>query len=214
MSPDSASAWQGATKIKIGKALLDEDEGLTASQLESAIGGPHQSNLKKAAEQLVEAQALKAVPPRTNGQPGRPAQVAFAFAEGERERFEDLLEARDPSEELGVGTHLVFVDSKGNSKDLWKALSQAGVMKGSGRARQLVGDQQEIMVSFSGPTAADDSLDFLEILGDLELKARLQAVTKESSIGELRRAARRRGERVARMRAQLGPLQTAPRPEP
>jgi len=215
MAPPARSPWHGTTTVNIGKALLgDGGAGLTASELEAAIGGPHQSNLKKLANQLVEADVLKAVdPPRHNGHPGRPAQVAFTFADGERERFEDLLEDHDHGSGIDVGTSIVFVDAEHKRSDLLKILSLPGVMSGSGKTYELEGDCPQIMVSFEGPTAVDDSRDFLEILAAAELKARRQFVTKASNSGELRKAARRGRQRVERTREQLRAMRTSPRPE-
>jgi hypothetical protein len=215
MSPGSGSAWRSTTKINIGRALLAGDgDGLTAAELESVLGQPHQSNLKKAAEQLAEDGAVETVkPPRQNGSPGRPAEVAFTFAEGERERFEELIEKEDDAGGLQVGMPLVFVNADFNRDDLLKILSLPGVLSGSGRAYELEGDGSQIMVSFSGPSAVDDSRGFLDLLDAKQLEAKRRFITKASGGNELRQAAKRHRQRLARKTEQLQSMQTAPRPE-
>ena len=202
--------------MAVGRALVetDGDAGLTASQLQDAIG-KHQSNLKKAAHELVAAGVLIAVDPDlSEGQPGRRAQTAFKFTHGERERFEELLDREETSGFPEVGTQVVFVDASGKRDALWKVLSQTGVASGLDRAWQLDGDRTEMMFAFKGPTAVDDSLDFLEILGAAELSARRQTISKTGTSRELRKMARRRRQRVQRSREQLGTMQTTPLPEP
>jgi len=202
--------------MAIGRALAEVDDGvaLTASQLEDMIG-KHQSNLKKAAEQLVAAGVLKPErePPRPNGQPGRRAQTAFAFAEGERERFEYLMDDAHQLDFPEVGTHFVFVDTQDRRDDLWKVLSQTGVASGLDRVWHLEGERREMMFAFNGPNAVDDSMDFFEVLSDAELNVRRQSVSQSSSSRDMRKVARRRRERVQRSRQQLGLMQTAPLPE-
>jgi hypothetical protein len=201
--------------MAIGRALAEVDDfgALTAAQLEDMIG-KHQSNLKKAADELVGDHVLEiAEPPQENGQRGRRARTAFTFADGERERFEELIDEEPESEFPEVGTHLVFVDAQSKREALWKVLSQAGVAAGLDRACQLDGDRPEMMFAFRGPTAVDDSLDFLEILATAELSARRQSISKSNGSREIRKMAQRRRQRVERSKEQLGSMQTAPRRE-
>jgi len=216
MSGQLGSPWEGKTKKAIGLALLNAEtgEGLTAAQLEALIG-KHQSNLKKAADELAAAGVLqRAVPPSVNGQPGRRAQVAFAFAEGERERFEEFIEAEPPERDLpDVGSHVVSISTRDETGALWKILAQPGVPAGSALVRLLEGEPPELEYSFSGPTAVDDSLDFFEVLKAAELSPRRQVVSKSTTSREVRRTARRRREQIERSRERLGSMQTEPRSE-
>jgi hypothetical protein len=219
MAPRDALIWDGVTKMAIGRALLDSDEAegpLTAARLAAATGRD-QSNLKKAAEELVAAGALRALEPdlATNGRAGRPARTAFAFADGQREQFEEFLDLADrPSDLAEVGTQLVIIDADEGHDTLWKVLSQPGVGSGADRGFQLEGGRSEVMYAFNGPNAVDDSNDFLAILTAAELKAHRHSISKAASPRDFRRTAQRRLERVQRSRERRGAMQTAPNPAP
>lgn len=202
MGAANTSVWSNPTKIDIGRVLAAANgRGVTAGELQRSLG-THQSNLKKIAEELVAAGVLKSIkPPRSSGRPGRPAQDAFTFADGERERFEDLLEdLEEPPGPLGQGSQLVFVDVQERGHALWSLLARKGVATGTRAVRQMEGERTELLFEFKGPTAVDDAMDLMEVLHAAELKARRQHVSKASSLGELRRTAQRRREQVATTR--------------
>lgn len=208
--PDQiGSPWAGKTTKAIGLALLDAetDDGLTAAQLAGQLG-MHQSNLKRAADELVDAGVLRHVaPPSANGQPGRRPQTAFAFATNEKERFEEFIEDEPPEgDPPDAGSHVVSIPTQDKAGALWKILAQAGVPAGVALVRQLEGETPELEYSFSGPTAVDDSQDFFEVLRDAELKPRRRVVSRSTTSREMRRIARRRLERIERSRERLGPV--------
>jgi hypothetical protein len=212
MATPDHSPWHGTTSMAIGRALLDADEaGLTAGELASATG-KDQSNLKKRADELVEEKVLQRLEPvSSNGAPGRPARSAFTFSDGERERFEDLVDVDVPLGLLKTGQQIVCVDISDQLERLSTVLSQAGIANGSQWVATTEGGSTELVLVFEGATAVNDSLDLMAILSDAELKARRASIAKIGSTREEIEAARKRKRRLDRSRRHRQAMQSSPR---
>lgn len=198
--------------MAIGHALLDADEtGLTAGELASATG-KDQSNLKKQADELVEKRVLQRLDPASsNGGPGRRPRSAFAFGEGERERFEELVDDDVPLGVLKPEQQIVYVNAGDQHEMLSAVLSQAGIASGSKWGATIEGEDSELMLVFEGVSAVDDSRDLMAILADAKLKARRASVTKIGTTREEVEAARKRKRRLDRSRRHRQAMQASPR---
>jgi hypothetical protein len=207
-------------KLDIGRVLVQAGgRALTAADLQRAIGRTHQSNVKKAAKELAAAGVLKKVDPeRPQGRPGRPPQDAFVFAEGERGRFEGLLEQlEDPrapaeGEVVVVDTH---EDDLEKGEALWRLLSRKGIAPGVRRVEQveLIGEGAGLRFEFDGPGAVGEAMDLMARFQAAELRVRRGRVSQVATTADLRQEARRRTELIQRTREELGTTQTRPRSE-
>lgn len=193
---------------------------LTAADLQRALGRTHQSNLKKVAEELVAADALTKAPAEGRRGPGRPPQDAFAFAEGEQERFEDLFEQLEtPGDSLVEGAEVVVVDAHEDELEkgetLWSLLSQKGTARGARPVKQIdmAEEGTRFLFEFTGPGAVHEAMDLMAALKARKLDVRRGRVSKVTTIADMRRVARRRIESIQRSREQLGTTQTRPHTE-
>lgn len=212
MSPSRASLWHGSTRMAVGRALLagSDEGGMTAGEM-SLLAQQHQSNLKKAADELVDDGALKyTIPAPANGRPGPKARVAYVFSEGEQQRFEELVEDEMVVGLLGLGTELVMVDAEDQAERLSEVLSQPEVTADAAWTAHVRGQRAEVWLAFEGHRAPDDSLDLMAVLRSAELKARHGSVAKLANAGVTTRTEERRKRHVERVRAQL----QAQRPNP
>lgn len=197
--------------MAVGHALLSAGEnGMTAAEM-GFLAQQHQSNLKKAAEELVREGALRSTaPPSANGRRGRKPRVAFAFADGERQRFEELVAEESPIGTLGVGTQLVMIDAEEHPERLSEVLSRSDLMGNLAWAAHVDGRRSEVWLAYEGLGASDDSRDLLAAFDAAELSARRSSVAKLASARDLAGAEERKRQRVERTRAQL----QAQRPSP
>jgi hypothetical protein len=204
MPPNPGAHWQGNARMAVGQALLAAGEnGMTAAEM-AFIAQQHQSNLKKAAEDLVREGVLRRTPPPTqDGRRGRKARVAFAFAEGERQRFEELVAEETPIGMLGVGTQLVVVDAEENPSRLAEVLSRSDLIGNLAWAAHVNGRRSEIWLAYEGREASDDSRDLMAAFDAAELSAARSSVAKLASVRDLTSAEERKRQRIERIRTQL-----------
>ncbi|MGC1853395.1 MAG: hypothetical protein WA687_13245 [Solirubrobacterales bacterium] len=197
--------------MAVGHALLTASEnGMTAAEM-SFVAQQHQSNLKKVAEELVREGALRYTdPPSVNGRRGRKPRVAFAFADAERQRFEELVADENPMGLLGMGTQLVMVDAEDQPVRLSEVLSQSAAVSAAAWATHVDGERPEVWLAYEGHHAPDDSRDLMAILHAAELNARRGSVGKLASTRDLARAEERKKQGVQEWRTQL----QAQRPNP
>jgi len=215
------SIWSNSTKIDIGRVLVEaRGKALTAGQIQRSIGGSHQSNFKKIIKELVAAGALERVdPPPPSGQPGRPPEDAFVFADGELGRLEELLEdleeesswPRDGRSELVV---VDAQDAREKREEFWSLLAQMETAAGMRRLRKVGGDQAEWQFEFDGPTAVDDADNLAEAFLTADLNPRRQHVGQSSSPVEMRRRARQLLKTMEQSRELLAAMRTGPSSEP
>jgi hypothetical protein len=207
MDKGATSVWHGEVRIALGRALLGTDSmGMTSAQLSMATG-KDQSNLKKLADDLVDEGVLQRTePPVSRRQPGRRAKVAFAFAEGEREKFEALVGSDADTGVLRAGHQLVLVQAGTKVEDLLEVLSRPEVMARAAWAGLVDGERQEYMIAFAGPDAVDASLDLLAVLSSAGLEATRASVGKIGTSTNLVKSALRSLQLVnrSRMRSQSG----------
>jgi hypothetical protein len=201
--------------MAVGRALLSAGEdGMTAAEI-GFIAQQHQSNLKKAAEELVNEGALRYTdPPPANGRRGRRPRVAFAFAAGERQRFEEMVADENLMGLLGMGTQLVMVDAEDRPERLSEVLSQSEVVSDAAWAAHVEGGRSEVWLAYEGYRAPDDSRDLMAILHAAELTARRGSVAKLANARDLARAEERKKQRVERARSRLQAQRPTPPPRP
>lgn len=217
MVPGENSPWNSQTKLDIGRVLVQaRGRPLTAAQIQRALGRTHQSNVKKAAKDLVSAAAFDEVEPSHPKEgPGRPPQDAFKFAPGEQERFEGLLEQFDQPPTSAEG-EVVVVDTHEDDLEkgeaLWSLLSRRGFAPGARRIEQveLIGERAELHIEFDGPGAVGEAMDLMARFQAAKLRARRGRVSQVGSTADLRHAARRRAEVIQQTREELGAMQTRP----
>lgn len=211
MRPGPVSHWHGSARIAVGHALLSAgDQGMTAAEM-GFIAQQHQSNLKKAAEELVREGALRYTdPPPANGRRGRRPRVAFAFAGNERQRFEDLVGGESSIGTLGVGMQLVMVDAEERPGRLAEVLSRPDLMGNLAWAAHVDGRRSEIWLAYEGHRASDDSRDLMAAFDAAELSARSGAVSKLAGARDLAGAQERKRQQIELTHAQL----QAQRPNP
>jgi hypothetical protein len=197
--------------MAVGHALLSAGEnGMTAAEM-GFLAQQHQSNLKKAAEELVREGALCYTdPPSAVGRRGRRPRVAFAFANGERQRFEELVDDESPIGMLGVGMQLVMIDAEEHPERLSEVLSRSDLMGNPAWAAHIDGRRSEVWLAYEGHGASDDSRDLMAAFDAAELSARRSSVAKLSGARDLANAEERKRQQVERARAQL----QAHRPNP
>jgi hypothetical protein len=153
-------------------------------------------------------------PPGVNGRPGRPPRKAFAFAAGEKERFEALLDDEQEIGVLKVGLQVVCVDSEEKMEALAEMLAQRGVLPSSVWTVELGGERPELMVLFPGPEAVDEAGDLLGAFKDAELKARRASISSVRNARDQIKAAQRRMQSINRSRLQRRARQVGPRTLP
>jgi len=197
--------------MAVGRALLSAGEnGMTAAEM-AFVSQQHQSNLKKAAEDLVDEGALRyTAPPSQNGRRGRKPRVAFTFSEGERERFEELVSEEMSIGMLGVGTQLVMVDAEEDPGTLSEVLSRSDLIGNLAWAAHVDGSNSEIWLAYEGHGASDESRDLMAAFNAAELSARRSSVGKLAAARDLASAEDRKRQRIEQVRAQL----QAHRPNP
>jgi hypothetical protein len=183
---------------------------MTAAQLSLATGRD-QSNLKKLADEMVKEGALRKTAPPPNSLPGRPARAAFVFEDGERERFEALVDEEGDLGLLKLGLQIVVVDADEKMESLSEVLSEADVVRSAVWTAFFDGSQSELLIAYQGEDAVDDSRDLMALLKSAELKARRASVTKVSTSTELAKAERRLKQRVNRSRVRQRVMQENPR---
>jgi hypothetical protein len=190
--------------MAVGRALLSAGEnGMTAAEM-SFIAQQHQSNLKKAAEELVEGGALRYTKPLSeNGRRGRRPNVAFAFAEGEQERFEELIANEVPAGMLGTGTQLVMVDAEEDPERVAEVLSQSDLMGKLAWGAHVDGERPEVWLAYEGHGASSDSRDLMTAFKVAKLAARRSSVAGLMSGRELAHSEERKRQQAERLRARL-----------
>lgn len=218
MTAQRDSPWHGGIRAAVGRSLLrsgDDDHGLTAAEI-AEIAGKDQSNVKKVADELLAAGILReASLAQQNGRVGRPPGAAYAFADGERERFESYAEEQISPGGVRVGTHVVFVERDQMKDRLSDVLSVPVVARGIEEAWEIEGDGfSGLLFPFNGSDAPEASGNFLSQLRDAQVKAGKGVMTRISRGRELRDAERRRRRLLERTRVELGETQERPASEP
>jgi hypothetical protein len=193
--------WGSNARQAIGSALVEAGpEGMTAAELAAATG-KDQSNLKKVADELVQEGVLRITRPAPSSRRGRRASTAFAFSEGERERFETFVSEPRQRGVLEPGVHLVIVDAPAKDESLSEVLSEAEAVREVAWSVYIDGERPELAFAFRGSDAVDDSLDLMAIFAAAELEARRASVGKVETPEELVESERRRKQGVDRSRA-------------
>lgn len=205
MSRDRAAQWQGSARLAVGNALLSADNtGMTAAEM-GFIAQQHQSNLKKAAEDLVSEGVLRYVDPPSEDGPrrGRRPRTAFTFGDGERERFEELAAEERPIGLLGVGGQVVMVDAQENPERLSEVLSRDDLLGHLAWAAHVDGERSEVWLAYEGQGASENSRDLMTAFTVAELSARRSSVAKLMNARELARVEDRKRHQAESLRAQL-----------
>lgn len=190
--------------MAVGHALLNAGEnGMTAAEM-SFVAQQHQSNLKKAAEELVGAGALRRTDPLSaNGRRGRKPRDAFLFSDGERRRFEELVAKHRTAGMLGPGTQVVVVGSEDHPERISEVLSQSELIGNLAWWALLNGDPAEFWLAYEGHEASEDSRDLMAAFDAAEVSSKKRSVEKHGDADELGRVSERTKQRIRLTRTNL-----------
>jgi hypothetical protein len=197
--------------MAIGQALLAAgDGGMTAAEM-GLLAGQDQSNLKKVAEELVREGVLRYTdPPSLNGRRGRRPRDAYAFADGEQQRLEELVGEERSFGVLGVGTQVVIVDAEQDPERLSEVLLRSDLTENLAWAAHVDRGRSEVWLAYEGHEASDDSRDLMTAFRIAELSARRASVMKLVGARDLAPSMERSRRRAEGTRAQF----QARRPNP
>jgi len=184
---DTGHPWTSECRIAIGRALeRSSRESMTAAEISGATGRDR-SNVKRAADDLVEHGALerREPPAPTGGKRGPKTRSSYAFAPGAQDAFEVACGPEPAPGSLAPGDQLIFLDASEPGADLLDCLTDAAVSARVHWAALCDGADQELMIALRGPDAVNASLDLMGAFKAAKLKARRVAVAKVDSAAEL-----------------------------
>jgi hypothetical protein len=163
-------------RVAIGRALLASNVPMTAANLALQVSA-HQSNIKKEAERMARVQLIRRGAPRqaTSGKPG-PKPEAFDMSAAQRKRAYRDLAAYVPPGLLKKGQEIVRAPAgPGQAIDLLDVLTDAeATVKAAWVA--LVGE--ELLVAYSGPSAAKPAVELQAILEAANVPSRRATVSR------------------------------------
>lgn len=159
---------------------------MTAAEFAHATGR-HPSNIKKAADALVEQGFLEQRDPPAplSSKPGPRTKSSYAFAAGMQAGFEAACGPEPDPGSLAAGDQLIFLDVQEPEADLLDSLAGAAVSARIHWSALCDGANQELMIALRGPDAVNASLDLMTAFKAAKLKARRVSVTKIDSAAEL-----------------------------
>jgi len=195
--PDGSTNWNREIERAIGRALLysTDGESLTAAELAAATGRDP-SNLKKAADAMVEAGLLTPATPSPGGRNrGRRPRFAYALPAPARASLErSLAQTADPGR-LEPGQQLVFAElAAPRIEEVLQVIGESQAASQAAWSAVCDGDRQEYVVAFGGDGSAELAVDLMAALSAAEVRVRRTSVSQirpmAETIRQVRRAAR------------------------
>ncbi len=189
--PDTS--WNSPARLGIGRALLRASgQPLTAAGL--AHGTLRDvSNTKRTADAMVRdgLLALREPPPRADAvspRAGRPAQSAYALAEGAQAKLEHALVAATAPGALRSGQQLVFAEATADQiSDVYHVLAETPTIAQATWSAVCDGERQEVAIAFEGEDSAAMAIDLMAVLAAAEVRCRRMSIAQVTAIPELLR---------------------------
>lgn len=170
----TSAHWHRPTPRAVGKVLLAASEPLSASRI-AKLASKDASNVKRAADDLVDAGLLVRTPPPegSNGGPGRPTSAVYALAEGHEDELRQALETDAEPGQLAVGLQIVFVETPSfRLAEIDDVLAHAFEVQSAKWAALCDGEPPGYLIAFEGETATESTVDLMSVLSAAEISSR------------------------------------------